>query len=362
MIAALAMFVAADVWSERPYMIGVIGLALVWLALDGAIRPWLLAPLLWIWANSHGSFPLAMVLVATVAVGGWIDHRDPSSPPDERSSARSRRDLEVAGWTLLGTVAAAIGPLGISALTFPLKAVSQSDVLAQIIEWQPPGFRSGAERAFLVLYALALASVVRSGRWRLALPVIVFGIFAFTAQRNLAMTLMVLIPVAASSAPEVGTLRTDTRSALGAALMAVGAITTVAVSVSALTGPVTDLAPYPGRPLVWMAAQGAGGPESRVAAQDFTGNLLELLDGAQHAVFIDDRADMFPADVFEDAGVLAEGDPGWEGVLDGEDIDVVIWRRATPVGSLLAADDSWRIAFSDTRWIGACRRTSAVCR
>ena len=42
----LGLFVVSDLWSERPYMVGVIGLSVVWLALEGRVRPWLLVPLL----------------------------------------------------------------------------------------------------------------------------------------------------------------------------------------------------------------------------------------------------------------------------------------------------------------------------
>ena len=39
---------------------------------DGA-RPWLLVPVVWLWVNSHGSFPLGLVWLGARAVGEWLD-------------------------------------------------------------------------------------------------------------------------------------------------------------------------------------------------------------------------------------------------------------------------------------------------
>ena len=351
LIAAAALLVATDVWSERPYMIGVLGLGVVWLALDGAVRPWLLVPLLWIWANSHGSFPLATVLVLAVLLGSWLDRR--AGRPSQPDGAVETRVLKM---TVVGTLSAAVGPLGLEVLQFPLNAVTRSDVLAEIVEWQAPAFTSPAERLFLALVLATVAGLVRVGRWRLAVPALLFTGLALTAQRNLAMATMVLVPVLAASVPSVGSLTARSRPNLGPAFAAVCAVVALLIGASAVAAPTTTLDPYPQRALAWLEAVEHDRNRSNLATQDFVGNLLEVLDGQDARVFVDDRADMFPRDVFADANVVARGEASWETVLDDYEIDVVLWERSDPLASLVAASEDWLVVFSDTRWVLGCQR------
>lgn len=342
-----SLYVVTSLWGERPYMVGVIGLGLVWLALDGAFHPGWLIPLFWVWANSHGSFPLGLVLIGAVLVGRRLD----GVPTDV-----ARRVLMFAA---LGTVAAVVGPLGPKVLLFPLTALTASDVLTEVVEWQPASYRSWDQRLFLVLAFGALLGLVRRPQWRLALPTILFVAAAVVAQRNLVMALMVLVPVLAETMPTVGVLTVDLRPNLQRAYLLVGGAALVAACLFALASPFGALGQYPGRPLVWLAD--APVSDQRTATQDIVGNLLEVLDGEDAQVFVDDRVDMLPPEIVYDGLSLLRAEPDWSSVLADHDIDVVVWERSRPLASLLAADDSWRIAFSDSEWTLACRRASAAC-
>ena len=355
LIAVTALVVVTGAWTERPYMVGVIGLSVVWLALDGAVRSWVLVPLLWIWANSHGSYPFAFVLIGAVALGAAIDHRRREAG-SSRLADDLRRERSVFLATALGTLLAAVGPLGIEVWTFPLSSISRSDTLSKIVEWQSPEFTSIPDRAFLLLVLLAFAGLVRNGSWRLAVPALVFAGAAIAVQRNIVMAVVVLVPVVAASAPKLGTLTTDTRPRLGPAFALVCAGLAAVLAVSAVTEPVTSLQPYPAHAIAWLGAEGVPDADTRMATQDFVGNLLEVLDGPVGTVFVDDRADMFPAEVFEDSGTLTAGEPQWEAVLERYDIEVVVWEREAPMGSLLAADPDWHVVYSDTSWLVGRRR------
>ncbi len=358
-VATGALFVVTSVWSERPYMIGAIGLAVVWLALEGSVRPWLLVPLLWLWANSHGSFPLAVLLILAVMAGSALDRRRADRNAGEATSDGSADPAvhaAVLKATLLGTVLAAVGPLGPSILVFPLKSITQSEVLSEIVEWQAPEFTSVPERMFLVMVVFAILGLARSGSWRLALPMVVFSASAIVAQRNIVMAVMVLVPVLAATVPRVGTLRSDTRPSIGFALSGVCAALVAVFAVAAVGADVTSFAPYPARPLSWLGPNAADDGVGAIATQDFTGNLLEVLDGPRGTVFSDDRADMFPLEVFEDFSDLTHAEADWQQILDRYDIDVVVWKRSSPLASLLAADDGWRLVLADTEWSVACRR------
>lgn len=357
-----ALVVGTGLWSERPYMVGVIGLGVVWLALEGTVQAWLLVPLLWVWANSHGSFPLAGVLVVAVVAGELLDRRrsrDGGAQP--RLGVALRTEWTVFKATVAGTLLAVIGPLGFDVLLFPLKAVTQSQSLSAIVEWQPPAFRSGAERMFLVLVLVAIIALVRDGRFRLAVPTAVVVGSAIVAQRNVVMATVVLVPVLAACAPSMGTLTARTRPRLGPAFTAVCGLAAALACVLALAGPSWALGGYPTGPLAWLQQGGVPRADVRLATEDLTGNLLELLDGPQGVVFIDDRADMYPESIFDDYVDLVRGRPTWSQILNTYEIDVVLWDRSRPMGSLLATDPGWQTVFSDTTWTVACRRGADAC-
>ena len=86
------------------------------------------------------------------------------------------------------------------------------------------------------------------------------------------------------------------------------------------------------------------------------GNFLEVLDGPVGAVFIDDRVDVVPDAVFQDFLQLQRGGVRWQEVLGDHDVEAVVWERSGALASLLQVSESWRVTFSDARWIVAERR------
>lgn len=342
-----SLYVVTGLWGERPFMVGVIGLGLVWLALDRQIPPWTLVPVYWTWANAHGSFPLGLGLTLLYLIGVRMDRA-----PSDHSN-------RVMLWSLVGVAAAAIGPLGPSVWLFPFTALSRADLLSEIVEWKPATFQSLDQRLFLVLVVATLLGLVRRPSWKLALPTVVFVVAAVVAQRNLVMAVMVLVPVLAATIGPYGDLRTNSRPELIRAYVGVGVVALIAAVSYALMAPFGTLDSYPARPISWLEAQGSG---EHYAAQDFVGNLLSALDGDEAAVFVDDRVDMLPEDVVRDGLALLRGQPQWETVLDERSLDLVVWERSRPLGALVAADPHWRVIFSDTEWIAACRRGPACAR
>jgi len=348
-IMALALAVASGLWSERPYMVGVIGIAVVLLALDDELPWWILVPTMWVWGNSHGSFVFAPLLVVLVVAGGALD-RGRAHWRDV--PAHERRTL---GAVVLGTSLLVVGPLGLRALTFPIVAARRGDVFRHVTEWKAPAFRSPSELAFLVFACAFVALAARWGRsWRTAIPAIAFIATALYAQRNIVVAAVILVAASAKTAPAVGTLNGTERPALGPPAAAVmSAVLAVVIAASALT-PSDSLSDYAARPLAWLDQ----GPshDRRTATDVLNGNLYEVLDGPTGTVFVDDRFDMVPTEVFEDYLRLESGGPGWSEALDRHRIEVVIWSRHQPLGSLLVASASWRVVFSDADWLVAERR------
>lgn len=333
-----ALSISSGLWGIRPYMVGVIGLGIVLLVVDEIIPPWTLVPLFWVWANSHGSFPLGLGLIFVMAVGTWLDRESPAAV------------FKALGFGVAGTLIAVIGPLGLSALTFPLTALERSDILSNITEWQPSSMTDLHERFYLVLVVGTIASLVYRPRWRQALPAAAFIAAGMLAQRNLALATVVLVAVTAKGVGNLGQLRTTDRPRAAVPLIGLGVVTIAMACVAVAARPVEAFTSYPARAVAFL------GPEVRMASHDLVGNFLEVLDGPATPVFIDDRVDMYPPEIIEDAMELHRATPRWATVLDDHDIDIVVWRRSSPLASIIAADAEWQVAFSDLWWTVACRR------
>ena len=56
--AAVAVWAGANYWSPRPLLFGLLFFGLTILIVERRRSPWWLIPVVWLWVNSHGSFPL----------------------------------------------------------------------------------------------------------------------------------------------------------------------------------------------------------------------------------------------------------------------------------------------------------------
>jgi hypothetical protein len=348
-ICGLVLGVGEGIWTERPLLIGLLGLALVLLAADDRLDPRWLVPVMWIWVNSHGSFPLAVLALICLAVGARLDGQKPEV------------ELRALAWSLGGIVLGVVGPLGPKVLLFPLNFVSQSEIFQHIIEWQSPSFTSIWSRLFLLQAVLAIVGLARRPSYRAAIPTAVFLAAALVALRNIPSASLVLALGMSTGLAELGSVDGRARSkaaAVGAVAMTLLGVLVVAMS---LQGPQLELSSYPVVAYAWSEQQGLVGDDRRVATPDDVGNWLEGRLGSDADVFIDDRYDMYPAEVSEAYLSLLQGRPDWREALDDYEIDTVIWKADQPLVALLADDPSWRTAFNGDGWVVACRRGTSGC-
>jgi hypothetical protein len=347
-ITALVISVGITVWSPRPLLIGLLMLSITLLVAEGGLSPWVLLPVFWIWVNTHGSFPLGLVLLGTLWVGRLADHQD---------GDLERRCLL---WGVGGTVLGAVSPLGPTLLVFPLHLLGKMKVLANVIEWQSPSFASGWARLFLIQVVVAVLLLVRRPSYRAAIPLVVFVAAALVSQRNVAVAGLVLVPGLARGFRDLGSVRGDQRSPVSVVLgVAVVAIAVLMVSAS-LGRPAWDLSTYPVAPLAWMRQQGIQTDQVRTLTSDTTGNYLELLYGTNAHAFIDDRVDMYPASVVNDYVQVEHGLPGWQQILTRRGIDLVVFDRTSALTEVLSDSAAWRVLYQDSAWSIMCRRGASL--
>jgi hypothetical protein len=344
------LFVAAnaELWAERPMMLGLVGLACVVLAADGALDPRWLVPIAWVWVNVHGSFPLGVAYLMVVAVGRRLDGLSPIT------------ELRALRWMVLGVALGAVGPLGPRVLTFPVELLQRQDILRHVIEWRAPTFDSLSQRVFLVQVVVAIVLLARRPSYRGGLVVAVFVAAALLGARNLTVASLLLLPMMAEAAPAVGTLRCDSRGLLGRGLGFVGLVAFALFGVARLGQHDFELGGYPVDAVAYLEHSDVDLERHHMASQDIVGNFLELTYGPGTVVFYDDRFDMFPSRVSEASLALVGSGPSMRADLEHFDIDLITWDRTSPTGQRVVVDPTWRVLFSDDGWLVACRRGAEV--
>ncbi len=347
LVAGIATAIGSVVWTERPLLFGLLFMALVLVVAHGGLKPVWLIPVFWLWVNTHGSWPLGLVVAALLVAGTWLDERN-----------RPDRETKVLVFALLGTLFGSVSPLGPRLIVFPLDLLERQEVLQFIVEWRSPRFTSVWSRIYLVQIAVAVIAVMRRPSWRGALILLVFVPASLLSARNIAVASLVLVPGMAAGLAGLGTLdgrRRSPATAVGSiALVVVGGV----LVVGSLGGRSFDFGGYPTGPMVWLGQQGTWDGERRIATNDLTGNLLEGIYGPAAVVFFDDRYDMYPDEVIDGVIEMETGGIGWSEFLDAHDVEILIWPDNKPLATLVALSDDWQIAlFDDQGWVVACHRT-----
>lgn len=348
-VTFFVLAVGAATWAPRPLLFGLVLLAVTLLCVEGRVPPPVLLPVFWLWANLHGSFPLGLVAIACFALGHKLDGK------------AAGVEVRALKWAAAGTLAAVVGPLGPEVLRFPIRLLQRQDVLQVVVEWQSPSFSDTWARVFLLQVVIAVVVLVRRPSYRVAIPLVVFTAAALLGLRNVAVASLVLTPGLAVGLADLGSLRGQERGWVPRVGVALVVVVGLVVGTSQLRAPDLDLSGYPVEAVAWMDQAGLRTPTARVATSETVGNYLELLDGPEARVFIDDRVDLYPDAVIEDFLVLRSGDPGWDDVLDRRQIDAVLWERKAPLAQILTLDPDWSLPYQDDDWIVACRRSSAGC-
>ncbi|HYA67187.1 MAG TPA: hypothetical protein VED63_00505, partial [Acidimicrobiales bacterium] len=326
--AAAALAVGTGYWSPRPLLLAlVLFMVLVLMTETGRGSPWLLVPLMWVWVNVHGSWPLALVYLVVRGAGRLADRRS----LDRRSLDRLPRLFAA---LVLGALLAIANPFGVRLLLYPLVVIGHHQAFSHILEWQSPSFSDPVNAIFLaeVLVAMILL-VARRGTVEDALVVSLFAAAAFFASRNVPVAAMVTTPVLARGLAGLGSIDGARRSAAAAAGLGALVLVGVALVAGALQRPAYDLGAYPVAEIGWMQRHGLA--PGRVATPDYVGNYLEFRYGAKASAFIDDRVDMYPSSVEDAFGVLLSGSNGWTGVLRRYRITAVLWPTSEPLAGLI---------------------------
>jgi hypothetical protein len=193
-LTAAALAGIYTVWSERPLLFGVLFLlVLLWTVEvpDSFVgrHPLVVVPvLMWLWANTHGTYQLGFAYLGLHLLGRWADGHKPWQG----------RERTLLVGSVIAFAAVFVNPYGVGLVTFPIQLLSRGDILSHIVEWKSPDFRQAwgvALGIFLVVFVVALAR----GRHRVtrrdlivAVPMLLLALWAV---RNVAVAPLIALPV-----------------------------------------------------------------------------------------------------------------------------------------------------------------------
>jgi hypothetical protein len=344
-VAVVVVLAGAPFWEQRPLIFGLIAMTLLVMIVERRRSPWLLVPLLWLWVNCHGSFPLALVWLGLRAGGEAFDR-----------GAWPRETLRYAGGVAAGLAVSVVNPLGWRLLAFPLTVERKREAFQTVVEWRSPDFQHYPEILTLAALVIALVVLLRRGsRWMDLLPFVGFVGLGLVAERNLPVTAIVLAPALARAVrPHPGEPLRPANATLRRAV-AIGVGVSIGVQSIVLVGGVARrkplyLAKFPVEAVAFLESSGLRASH-RMVHSDRVGNYLEAKYGTRARVFMDDRYDMFPLSVTRDYRALVNGSPRALEVLDKWRIDVVLWDQSLPLVTILDATGRWRTLFHDGKWV-----------
>lgn len=352
-ITAAAFAGVFTIWSERPLVIGVLFmLVLLWVvevpqSIVGRHALVVVPVLMWLWANTHGTYQLGFAYIGLHLLGRWLDGARPWE--------RRERTLLVAA--LIAFAVTFVNPFGVALVTFPIELLSRGEILSHIVEWKSPDFRRPwgiALAIWIVVFVCALARGRNRVTRRDLVVTIPMLLLALWAARNIAIAPLVCLPVVARA------FARDEERPSGLSRMFVTAALTVLVAVAALIGfqasteKTFDFSGYPVASMRYLERHDLMG--RRLLTTDVAAGYVILEDWPRQRVFIDDRYDMYPPSVIDDYFTLNAGKPGWGRVLDRRDVEVVVWGKKTPLAALLDESDGWQRVHTDASdgvWVRA---------
>jgi hypothetical protein len=330
--------------SLRPQQFGCLAFALVlWCVTTRRSHPariWAVPVITLVWANVHGTFPLALVLLTFAAI------------EDLTTRTGSPRSTMVA---LVATaVASCLTPFGPTVWPYIVTLARHPIVSSRIAEWQSPSVESATGLLFFVSLGLVVVFLLRRRDrigWIPLAKLLVFGGLSFVALRGViwwALTVPVIL--AELIADDAAERRTDRSPAH---VLIVGAIAgLIVISLFAYRG--TDpssggpamLTFAPERLVEAVRAEVPAG--AAVFASQFHAPWAEF-SAPEYRYHVDSRLELFPEDIWDRYIAISDGREGWSEMLDEDGVDALLLDPDQAAGLIASLPDhpDWELVATD---------------
>ncbi len=364
-VVILAAITSAVTWGVRPQMLSLLMCA-VFLYILYAFRAgrrkyiWLMPPLMALWANLHGSFPLALILPSVCILGATITNLFASNV-EQKVAWSDIRQLVIA--TLLTALAALINPNGIQLLIYPFGTLGSPAMQAYIMEWFSPDFHQIQFQPlalFILLIVVALGLSRRTPSATDFLFLAGFGYASLRSARLIPYFAIVAAPVLAaqllygwqgsrwSARFAVGPARRGARypllNWLLLALVILGGAVKVQLTLRGNEEAQKEV--FPVEAVDFMEGQGITG--NMYNLYHWGGYLIWRLYPDQK-VFIDGRADVYGEAFIDRYLQVYQLRKGWESPLDFYAVNVMIIDKGSSLSTVLNERTGWEQRYADEK-------------
>jgi hypothetical protein len=378
-IAAFAMIlgaiVSSVVWAARPQMVTFVLTAAVAYLLDrfkrhdGKLLPWLPLMMLF-WANIHGGFAIAFMLIVAYLVGETANHLTGHKEDPVVSWARLKYLLLAA---LISLAVVVVNPHTWRMWLYPFQTIGIGALRDFIQEWRSPDFHLTHAQPFILMLLLVVVTMARSGRdadWTDLALVGMWTMWALFAARNIAVFGLVITPVLARYADLAWTrqwqqwgyqqapftamssrpARYGSRNPkvmlnwilLG--LVIVAALIKISLPLTAEANLKNERDSLPYKAVAFIQEEQPPGPIFN--SYNWGGYLIFKL-WPDYPVYIDGRTDLYD-DVFIRRYLkVTVADEGWEQTLREDRINLVLIETNSTLAKFLSQSPEWTEIYQD---------------
>ena len=382
--ALFAVALGLDNWNLRPQSVAYLFFALcLWAILSYRRRPrrWLLVVppiVVAVWANSHGSFFLGVLLVAiwladALWSAGW------RAFAQGRSNGRGQLDLRAArpaAYALAATLLASLAnPRGAGIYGY-VGAISGSEAVRRLAtEWQPPGFDTLAGGLFIAAVLLVAVLLAVSPRRPDAFTLLIFVAFAtlgFSSGRSVVWFGLAVAPLLAAHLAALGQRLPGFDKSPRAAQRPAAIALNAALAGLVLLAAFFSLPWFKGALPLRAEKAGLVSVETPVdavrvlEAQRLPGRLFHdeaagsylTWAAPEYPVYVDTRIELYPLDLWNEYFQISAAAPGWEARLAARGVNTLLLARESQSQLIDAARASaeWRVVWEDARFAVLTRR------
>ena len=402
-----AFLVAAPTLALRPQLLAMVLFAASLFVLVGRDRHpgrvWLLPVFALVWANIHGSFPLAIVLPGLAWVadvrGAGAAFQGPATLPGPAAGAdqpgagaaqpaagaarpapRLGRHTMVAV-AAVSTVATLANPLGLGVWSYVVNLATNPTIGSRVSEWRPPGLTDAPGILFWLSVVAVVAFIAwrarRSGAgglsalppWPALLTLILFALLGAATGRGLAWWPLVAVFVCAGLSPTTADAATgitggnevrsrarrrDQGSPLNALVAGILILAGIALLPMwrplGLAGIPTGVLSYAPQGITQRLAlfNNLNSHAATVWNPQVWGSWLEFAVPGE-LVAVDSRIELFPTPIWDDVDQVSRGGPDAIPILDRYHPDFVVVERPaqTALEHALGAAPAWACIYQD---------------
>jgi hypothetical protein len=362
-VCAFSSFLAKVSYGPRTILFGYILLVLLLIVLQrfrlrGSAPLWLVPLLFCVWANTHGSWAIGLILFFLIGIAGLVGGSW-ARIESTRWTPSQMRQLALTGAASIAALF--INPFGWRLVYYPFDlAFKQKLNIAHVAEWVPVNFQDVRGKfVFALIVGMLLAALLRECKWNLGgILMLLFALHtAVTHTRFLVLLGIAVAPLAAKLLdffppyrPELDTPRANT----AVILIMVGLMAYFWPHNAQIQKAIAET--YPTDAISYLKAHSV---QSGVLNFYLWGGYLEWND-PKVKVFVDSRVDIFEyAGVLKDYLQLLGSDTlvrQLNPILQKYDIHYVLFppgNSANPnlAGSgliyLLQHDPNWKVAYQD---------------